>query len=72
MTTKYMHLIDGKPAYFDGDQLVYAGHGVRLDELLVDSLHEIRQQRGASQRFRYKLKDYDDQGYSYLRVRVSK
>lgn len=67
---KYMHLIEGKPAKFDGEMISFVCDGVRLDELLVDSLAQIRREQRASREYRERLAmcwmDYD-----YLRVKVN-
>lgn len=64
---KYMHLLNGEPAYFDGEMICFARHGVPAARLIVDSLDEIRAQQRASREYREAM-DFDIHEYSYLRV----
>ena len=41
---RYMHLLDGKPAYFDGRRLVFARKAVGVARLAY-SLKQIRQEQ---------------------------
>lgn len=69
----YMHTIDGKPAYFDGRQIVFFMRHTNRKQarLLVGSLREIRQQQAASRRQRraWGIKDVYDRlsDYDYIR-----
>jgi hypothetical protein len=68
---KYMHLIDGQPAYFhEPDRRLYVAHsGITPDQLFVDDLQKIRRQQELSQ-----AKQFARGGaalrLSYLRVKV--
>ena len=66
---KYIHLINGEPAIFDGEQICFARHGMPLALMLRDSLDEIRENQKASYRYRvqngFTLEGFE---YSYLRV----
>lgn len=69
MPTKYMHTIDGKPAQWSGEQIVfpYSRGSVRL----VDSLRLIRRHQLLTEEFRMSRRfDYDPDKYGYIRVRV--
>ena len=69
--SKYMHTIDGKPAYFDGEQLLFCGKGTPLSVLFVDSLKEIRANQQSSEIYRkHVLHDYSGyHGYGYIRFK---
>lgn len=69
--SKYMHTIDGKPAYYDGEQIVYCGNGTPVSVLFADSLTEIRRDQQRSAIYRHlKLKDYSGCfGYGYIRFK---
>lgn len=69
---KYIHLMRGKPAYYEeGEQVVFAPNGVKLDELLVDSLPKIRKQWEKSEAWRVKQNlTLSDWNHSYLRVEI--
>lgn len=68
---KYIHLLDGKPAFFDGEQLCFADNRRHLNELLVDSLRTIRKHWYLSNEFRRSLGYLSERTrYSYLRVKV--
>lgn len=48
---KYMHTLDGKPAYYDGDQVVFAGFSRGTSRgciKLANSLKQLRVEQGAS------------------------
>ncbi len=66
---KYMHLLNGSPAYFDGSMIGYACNGAKLSDILVDKLGDIHTHRGISNTFRRK-RGWEPQKYSYWRVRV--
>lgn len=68
---KYMHMIDGEPAFFDGNMICYAKNGLRLDKLLCDSLEQIRSEQQASIAYR-KKRGCPFMHYGYLRVRDDK
>lgn len=66
----YLHTINGQPAYFAGDQLVYAGgRWPRRPQPLVASLAQIRRERMASHIWRL-TKGFrsDITRYGYVRV----
>lgn len=70
MANKYMHLIDGRPGYFAQSMIWHCRDGVLIEEILVDSLKEIRKQQAASNEHRFLL-GLQMSSYSYLRVKVS-
>ena len=47
MATKYLHTLNGKPAEFDGWQIVYATHYGKACQL-ADSLKQIRKEQKTS------------------------
>ena len=54
MKTKfYIHTLDGKPAYYDGTQIVFATKYGRAATTCY-SLNEIRHQQAKSKEWRYK------------------
>lgn len=64
--TRYMHLLDSRPAHYNGEQIVVAGREVRS----VASLAGIRQQQRASIAFRTSRGYHDSSHYyGYMRVR---
>lgn len=68
-TNVYMHTMDFRPAYFNGEQLVHAYRGMPLDDLLVNSLKEIRQQQKKATEFR-RSHGWDADGYGYMLFKV--
>jgi len=58
----YMHTFDGKPAYFDGRQIVFANNYGRRN-ILATSLTQIKQEQVQTKKFRLgiplKLGEYD-------------
>lgn len=61
----YMHTIKGKPAYFDGNQIVYcAQYGGHL----CYSLKEIREEQKKSNELRTKMGFPIDTGDDYIKV----
>lgn len=67
--SRYMHLLDGHPACFDGDMICYARSGMKLDELFLDSLDAIRKQQLASAEYRrFHGLNLLHHTYEYLRV----
>lgn len=68
---KYIHLIDGRPAYYlPGQQVYFAGHGVKIHQFLVDDLPTIRKQQMLSRRFRRDRGFEHHMEYGYLRIKV--
>lgn len=66
---KYMHTIDGKPAFFHGGQICFVRQGVAMSELLVPTLRQIRREQQAAIAYR-REKGWRVFGYDYIRVRV--
>lgn len=69
MSEKYMHLIDGEPARFDGEQICYADKR-RFPVKLVDSLIQIRKEQRKSKAYRKAHGFHDSDGYGYAKVIV--
>lgn len=73
MPNRYMHLLDGKPAYFIaeyGVQMIFhALNGVPADALLVPDLKTIRAQQAKAIEYRDK-RGLHPQDYSYLRIKT--
>ncbi len=62
----YMHTLNGRPAYFDGDQIVYGVNEVRCFCL---SLQEIRKQQKQSDAWRKGMGYGPHSPYSYTKFR---
>lgn len=63
--SRYMHTLDGRPAQFNGEQLVYRTRSVRL----VPTLAQVREEQAASRDFRTACGCGDRRdGYGYIRV----
>lgn len=71
MTTYYMHLLDGKPAYFDRDQVCFMMRGgfTRAKQTLCVSLKQIRSEQKRSGQWR-EQQGYSDHDWEYSYVRV--
>lgn len=71
MGNKYMHLLEGHPAFFDGDQICFAGRGCLLSSMLRDSLTQIRKEQKLSDAFRkeHGWRDFKT-GYGHLRIKI--
>lgn len=68
--TYYLHTMEGEPAYFDGDQIVFVSRG-RHAAVLVDSLATIRKQIRATEQFRLRHGfSFDPEEHCYVRVRL--
>jgi hypothetical protein len=68
--TMYMHMLNGKPAFYDGCQIAYAGHGLRIPDHLRSSLAVIRKEHQKSYLWREKQGWADNLHYGYSRVKV--
>jgi hypothetical protein len=68
----YLHTLDGEPAFFDGDQIVFASPGGlhRSQQKLCTTLRQIRRQAEASELWReaHGFKEYTE--HDYVRVVV--
>jgi hypothetical protein len=64
-----MHVLDGAPAYFDGDQIVFAAMEIRR---LAKSLKQIRQERALDRKFSKKIGRVPEKesAFRYIRIRV--
>jgi len=72
MVTKYMHTIDGMPAYFEeGGQICHMAHYGKANPL-ADSLKQIRREQKTSVKYRCEELGVDEDGtkYGYRRVAV--
>lgn len=71
MATKYMHTIDGRPALWNGLQIVFPASTSAV--YTENSLNEIRRHQQATIRFRRNNDfDCDISRYGYVRVRESR
>lgn len=66
----YMHTVDGRPGYFDGEQIVFANdRGTWRDDynfcVIVASVKQIDEERAKSEAFRLKHK-WDVPRYGYV------
>lgn len=70
--SKYIHTLDGRPAYFD-EQLWYAPNGISLERLLVKDLKTVRKQQKMSEEWRAEqnMPVYNVR-VGYLRVKENK
>ena len=71
MKTYYLHTIDDQPAFFDGDQICFAGGPyARHKQPLSLSLRQIRREQriSAASRARWGMEDWGKRGY--VRVHV--
>lgn len=70
---RYMHLLDGRPAYFCPKErqlfFVFNSNNIRLDQLLVGSLKEIREQQRLDEEWVKSTGNKRDYTYHYLRVK---
>lgn len=67
--TYYMHTLDGRPAFFDGEQICFLRRFGKPSMALAKSLKQIRLQQARSNEFRRSLGDYDEiKRYGYVRV----
>lgn len=64
--TLYMHTLDREPAYYDGEQIVFAGREVRQ---LAASLDQIRRERAASRHWRIS-RGLTNEGWDYGYCRI--
>lgn len=68
MTTYYLHTLDGKPAFFNGEYIHFS-NGERGGQLAT-SLQQIRREQELSNAL-YGYRDDDLERYGYVRVRVT-
>ena len=71
----FMHTIDGRPAGFDGEQVVFATHHPHWQDRpypvrLVASLRTIRAQQERSRSYRASAGFFDEWDYGYAYVEV--
>lgn len=55
--TKYMHLLEGRPAYYDGHQVCFAQRSMKVSEM-CDSLYQIKKEWEKGEQWRI------DQGFA--------
>lgn len=70
----YMHTIKGRPAMYDGNQLVHFNHWHRVgfEDVFVSSLEKIAHQQALSSEWRMK-QGFDEKlrdDYSYIRIKL--
>jgi hypothetical protein len=70
--TYYLHTLDGMPAFFDGDQIVFTvpGGWHRNQQKLCTSLRQIRRQHEDSKRWREAQGFEEHTEHDYARVVV--
>ena len=68
----YIHLLEGLPAFFDGEQLVYAGNSSNdYVRELAFSVHQIRKEQKISRKFRlHTFQEDKPQGMGYVKVMI--
>lgn len=66
-TILYMHTLGGKPAYYDGDQIVYGLQSIGRTQL-CKSLAELREQQDWSSVYRREHFHDTQNDYGYIRV----
>ncbi len=70
---KYMHLCCLQPGYFDGDQICLGFRNIKMSELLVNSLQQIRREQRATKKYRefmgFEVAPTD---YSYILIKMDK
>lgn len=65
---KYMHLLNDKPAFFQDEQIVYAGSHINLWDL-PDTLEQLRREQVKSENYRNKhFGDENIKEHDYLIV----
>lgn len=70
-TIKYMHTLDGKPAFYDpGQQICFTGVGRCNAVTLVDSIKEIQKQQRLSRKWRASHGWTDDRAHGWVCVEV--
>ena len=72
MAIKYIHIINGQPAFFQKDeQIVYLGSKPLEISMMVDSLLQIKKEQVASEEWRIKMKyGMDNTGYGYFKIKI--
>lgn len=69
----YMHIVDGRPGMFDGDQIVIFNRyssGITLKSVLKDSLKQIRDEQWKAIDWRKRRGyDTDPSEYDYIRIK---
>lgn len=70
MATKYMHTIDGRPALWSGEQIVFVSRSGAVK--LENSLAVIRRHQRETEGFRLQRRlDHNSDLYGYVRVRIT-
>jgi hypothetical protein len=71
MAIQYMHTIDGKPAYFAGDQIVFAPYRGKPAQL-APSRDAIKEQQRMTKAFRKKHGfDFNETRFSFIKVQTA-
>ena len=67
---KYMHLLNGRPAFYDGQQVCFTGSQIKFSEL-ADSSGQIHKEYRLSENWRIdnKLTPYEWE-HSFLRIKL--
>lgn len=65
----YIHTINGRPAFFDGNQICYASKHQREGNVACTSLAQLRRQQHRSAKWRYEMfgETGMKQEYGYVR-----
>lgn len=72
MKRRYIHLMNGKVAYYWNNQYIaYADKSEKLSDLLVSSLYMIKKQQQKTKNYKNEIGlPFDDNEYSYMIVRI--
>lgn len=69
MNNLYMHTLDGKPAFYDGQQICYVGIGRKVHKFAT-SLKQIKSERIKSENWRNKqgFRDFEPNDYGHVLI----
>jgi len=70
MATKYLHTLDGKPAYFDGWQIVFATKFGKAAPM-AESLQQIRKEQTLTVRNRERKFGVEKMSFKYEYTRIN-
>ena len=69
--TYYLHMVNGMPSYFNGEQIIHAHRELKFPDNLSLSLVDVKKERELSAKFR--KKHFEDNGFddfSYIRITI--
>lgn len=69
--TKYMHLLNGRPAVYDGNQVCFAGQQIATKDM-ADSWKQVKEEYRLSENWRIEqgMEPYEWQ-HTYIRIKIS-